>query len=165
MIDKEIKQKNGCVKFDLDDSLEYYLQTSQYINKASNYWSCVWLNFHFIHRRLIWPLFSIKCCFWLNWYIYIIIYTRHSYTHFTSSLAFNTGTRRTIVQCTRLNSSCLMLSKMNQTTKLRSWSFVSVNGPRDGEYLYTAKAWVFLVIMSTLVAVAAWICSNWDITI
>lgn len=32
-----------------------------------------------------------------------------------------------------------MLSKMNQTTKLRSWSFVYVNGPRDGEYLYTAK--------------------------
>lgn len=44
---------------------------------------------------------------------------------------------------------------MNQTTKLRSWSFVYVNGLRDGEYLYTAKAWVFLVIMSTLVAVAA----------
>lgn len=37
MIDKEIKQKNGCVKFDSDDSLEYYLQTSHYINKASNY--------------------------------------------------------------------------------------------------------------------------------
>lgn len=34
MIDNEIKQKNGCFKF---DSLEYYLQTSQYINKASNY--------------------------------------------------------------------------------------------------------------------------------
>lgn len=26
-----------CVKFDSDDSLEYYFQTSQYINKASNY--------------------------------------------------------------------------------------------------------------------------------
>lgn len=33
MIDNEIKQKNGCFKFDS----EYYLQTSQYINKASNY--------------------------------------------------------------------------------------------------------------------------------
>lgn len=32
MIDNEIKQKNGCFKFDSDDSLEYYLQTSQYIN-------------------------------------------------------------------------------------------------------------------------------------
>lgn len=37
MIDNEIKQKNRCFKFDSDDSLEYYLQTSQYINKASNY--------------------------------------------------------------------------------------------------------------------------------
>lgn len=37
MIDNDIKHKNGCFKFDSDDSLEYYLQTSQYINKASNY--------------------------------------------------------------------------------------------------------------------------------